>query len=185
MRNDREWLKGGRGRSCMGCRRIVVSLLRVLIWRHSARQYHLVLRGFSSPLVSSRPRQSPGFNIKPPWSTSLSLSLSLSRLLVPSARPFSRPRLCLCLRLRASTTTVGFSTSARGCCLRVPSAKPDMHNRTIEREKPGLWKPDRRGFISHRSFSQCDACCVLSERTIRLFSTNVYWDKRAVEWLSG
>lgn len=42
--------KGWEGtmRGYMGCRRIVASVLRVLIWRHSARQFHLVLRGFSS-----------------------------------------------------------------------------------------------------------------------------------------
>jgi len=61
------------------------------------------LRGLSSPLVSSRTRQSPGFNIKPPRSLvpagarALSLSLSLSvppppetALCAPFACPLAR-----------------------------------------------------------------------------------------------
>jgi len=43
-----EGKEGGAMRGYMGCRRIVASVLRVLIWRHSARQFHLVLRGLSS-----------------------------------------------------------------------------------------------------------------------------------------
>lgn len=89
------------GRSCMGCRRIV---LRVLIWRHSARQHHLALRGFSSPLVSSRPRQSPGFNIKPSliWSSRSPPLFSVPPPVSVSAMADSRWIFCHCTDVRST-----------------------------------------------------------------------------------
>lgn len=57
----RKKYRGKRAWGFTACRQIV-ALLRVLIWRHSQRQFHLVLR---SLLVSFGSSQSPGFNITP------------------------------------------------------------------------------------------------------------------------
>lgn len=111
----------------MECRRIV---LRVLIWRHSARQHHLVLRGFSSPLVSSRPRQSPGFNIKPSliWS---------SRSPSHHRHPFSQ-FLPVSVSAMADSRWIFCHYSDVLSIL----AKPDMHNRT-RKEKVTFMKTQR------------------------------------------
>lgn len=119
----------------LGCRRIV---LRVLIWRHSARQHHLVLRGFSSPLVSSRPRQSPGFNIKPSliWSSRSPPLFSVPPPVSVSAMADSRWIFCHCTD--------------------VPSPKPDMHNRTRKGDVTFMktqWFP--RGGIKWSCVQQC------------------------------
>lgn len=87
--DDDERGKGDAMRGYMGCRRIVASVLRVLIWRHSASVPSGVARTL---LVSSRTRQSPGFNIKPPRSFSLAWALFLFPLpLHHAGYPFEDP----------------------------------------------------------------------------------------------